>query len=454
MQKLKLWAPLVLLCITAPLFAGTYTVGGPTTTNNDDSCDIALLPAATLLLPYFEVDINNISGETTLFTVTNTTSVPQVAHVTLWSDYSYPVINFNLYLTGYDVQSINLYDVIVRGIIAPDLGTGSDISPEGEISDSINPKLNLDNCDELPGAIPSVYVNYMKKAFTEGTTPAFGSIAECTKIGGVHANATGYVTIDVARRCGIDFPNRQSYFEQDILWDNVFTGDFMQVHSTNNYAQGNPMVHIRAVPEGGVAQDRFGNSGAYHVNLNNTFYGHYEGGGKLNARQPLPARFAARWIDGGTSGFQTYYKIWREAKTNASTQCGGEYELKGGKIPVTEILMFDEEENPFMVSEPICCIGVSKELPASSMTPVSDKELYPPNPNGALAGWMYFNLDNAAGDNLASQNWIVTSMRAQGRFSTDVDTTALGNGCSPELPQSEIYNELGPTIGPSANVNP
>jgi hypothetical protein len=28
----------------------------PTSRNNDDTCDIALLPAATLLLPYFEVD--------------------------------------------------------------------------------------------------------------------------------------------------------------------------------------------------------------------------------------------------------------------------------------------------------------------------------------------------------------------------------------------------------------
>src|SRR6266550_1707987 len=78
-------------------------------------------PAATLLLPYFEVDAYAPigSGPTTLFTITNTSRYPQIAHVTLWTDWAFPVLGFNLFLTGYDVQAINLYDVIVRGIIAP-----------------------------------------------------------------------------------------------------------------------------------------------------------------------------------------------------------------------------------------------------------------------------------------------------------------------------------------------
>ena len=48
----------------APVPNATFSFGapgvaaGPTTTNNDDSCDIGVAPAATLLLPYFEVDFN------------------------------------------------------------------------------------------------------------------------------------------------------------------------------------------------------------------------------------------------------------------------------------------------------------------------------------------------------------------------------------------------------------
>src|SRR5689334_21479688 len=88
------------------------------TTNNDDSCDIGHYPAATLLLPYFEVETAT-RGVDTFFTITNVSRGPQIAHVTIWSDWSFPVLTFNIFLTGYDVQSISLYDVIANGVIAP-----------------------------------------------------------------------------------------------------------------------------------------------------------------------------------------------------------------------------------------------------------------------------------------------------------------------------------------------
>src|ERR1041385_4376142 len=101
--------------------AGTSTRRKPTTTDNDDSCDIALLPAATLLLPYFEVDFNSPAtiARTTLFVIQNTTATPQIVRVTLWTDWAYPMLTFNIFLTGYDVQGINLYDIFTRAIIAP-----------------------------------------------------------------------------------------------------------------------------------------------------------------------------------------------------------------------------------------------------------------------------------------------------------------------------------------------
>src|SRR5436309_3362904 len=101
-----------LLICASSLLADTVQ---PSTTNNNDSCDITVAPAATLLLPYFEVDTQAQigTGTTTLFTVTNASRYPQIAHVTVWTDWSFPVLNFNLFLTGYDVQGINLYDVIV-----------------------------------------------------------------------------------------------------------------------------------------------------------------------------------------------------------------------------------------------------------------------------------------------------------------------------------------------------
>src|SRR5881398_373624 len=99
------WLPLLLVVFTLPGLSVSAQ-----SRNNDDTCDVKVGPAATLLLPYFEVDVSGNSGQTTLFTVTNVSRYPQIARVTLWTDLAYPLFTFNLYLTGYDVQSINLAD--------------------------------------------------------------------------------------------------------------------------------------------------------------------------------------------------------------------------------------------------------------------------------------------------------------------------------------------------------
>ena len=91
--------------------AASAFAASPSTVNNDDSCDVTVAPAATLLLPYFEVDFVNRTQDT-VFTITNVTRLPQIAHVTIWTDWSYPVLTFNLYLTGYDVQGISIRQVL------------------------------------------------------------------------------------------------------------------------------------------------------------------------------------------------------------------------------------------------------------------------------------------------------------------------------------------------------
>src|SRR4051794_38061168 len=156
MRKLSVLALVATFLVAGSVFAAgltksanaTFTPGaitsggiaagaGPTTTNNDDSCDIGNAPAATLLLPYFEVDLGTAgTGRTTVFSVTNVSPYAQIAHVTLWTDWSFPVLDFNLFLTGYDVQPINLYDVIARGFIGSTTGTGlgSSQSPNARVS--------------------------------------------------------------------------------------------------------------------------------------------------------------------------------------------------------------------------------------------------------------------------------------------------------------------------------
>jgi hypothetical protein len=92
------------------------------------------------------------------------------------------------------------------------------------------------------------------------------------------------------------------------------------------------------------------------------------------------------------------------------------------------MVVFDEAEN-------VSTVDTELHLPATSILAAS------PMPNGALAGWTYFNLDRAGGDRVATQNWVTVSMRAQNRFSVDFEAVGLGNGCSPET--------SGTTIGPA-----
>lgn len=489
MKKLTTLALVAMFAIAGAAFAGERFAGieanatfanglGATTTNNDDSCDIGVTPAATLLLPYFEVDVANTAGtgQTTLFTITNTSRLPQIAHVTLWTDWSFPVLDFNIFLTGYDVQAINLYDIIVRGVVAPTAGTSATnrtISPLGAYSAPVNSNPNIlpaavaagGSCSSLPGALPTGLVDAVRAALTTGiynVTP--GGCGTSTRVGGTHANAIGYVTIDVANTCSTRLPDDPLYMTTELLFDNVLVGDFQQVNqstTTGNYAQGNPMVHIRAIPEGGAAGSVPG------TNLPYTFYDRYTNGivgfpRTVDRRQPLPSTFAARWIQGGSTGFSTDYKIWREGYSLGAQACNEG--ASNSAITVADIIRFDEAENPFgFASGTICSPCGPSGIPSTpeALRVSTGTSQFPSVTNAATAGWMYLNLNNGGsagysaaragfagpGVTRASQNWVVVSMFAEGRYSTDFDAAWLGNGCTPAI---------GATItpGPAANVTP
>src|SRR5579864_4712784 len=89
-------------------------------------CTADAVPGATLLLPFFEVDLGNPNGLTTLFAVNNASASAVLAHVVLWSDLSVPVLEFNVYLTGYDVQTVNLRDILVYGNLPQTASAGQD----------------------------------------------------------------------------------------------------------------------------------------------------------------------------------------------------------------------------------------------------------------------------------------------------------------------------------------
>ncbi|MFN2238185.1 MAG: hypothetical protein ABR524_02225 [Thermoanaerobaculia bacterium] len=431
----------------------TFATGSPTTTNNDDSCDIALQPAATLLLPYFEVEVNEprTTAKDTNFTIINTSRLPQIAHITLWTDWSFPVIDFNIFLTGYDVQAISLYDIIVRGQIPSTTSAKTPGSLSAANTTAANPSLtSVAGCTQLPGPIPGDLASAIRSALTVGTYPGFGCVVA---VGGNHPDiATGYATIDVARFCGTGLPTETAYFANEIGFDNVLTGDYMYINpdaASGNFAGGTPLVHIRAVPEG------LGAPAPY--NLPFTFYDRYNAGG-VDRRQPLPGTFAARYIAAGAETFDTDFQVWREGLEDPD--CTGLGNPSGNaNIEFTEFVRFDEQENPMtrqggVIVSPAPVEGGTEEAFSASI----NDALFPGDFTGTadLGGWMYMDLNNGGAPGFGyaatrpagrSQNWVTVSMSAEGRYSVLFDATALGNGCS-AAPLS------GDPIGPAVNVTP
>ena len=466
MRTLIAMATALSLLLAAPSFAARFPQAAPATTNNADSCDLGNFPAATLLLPYFEIDPAAPDQRTLLVTITNTSRQPQIAKVVLWTDYGYPVLDFNVFLTGYDVQALNLADVLVRGVIASPSGTSID-EPAGTASaaNTLNPNFAANvsaACAQglLPGRIPPSLLADVRNALTKGTATSCGT----SRVGGVHPFLTGYATIDVVATCSATVPTQEAYWNE-LLYDNVLAGDYQQLAPTadgapRGDATGNPLVQIRAVPAGGAA------GAIVATNLPLTFYGRLtpRGGARTrDRRQPLPSVFAARFVETSATpsseSFFTTLKIWREGVDGTGSSCSSY--LPNRALLVAEAVRFDEHENPSVYAPPVILdpsFRTTVTLPLTSSTSTSNTAVFPPLAGtGDAGGWLYLDLDVGsfrvgAPPGPRNQAWVTVSMGA-GLLATEVDATALGNGCSPS-PGTPIANNGNFPIGPLPDSNP
>ena len=84
----------------------------------------------------------------TLFSVNNASAAPTVAHVTLWTDFTIPTLDFDIFLTGYDVQTVNLRDLFVNGDVPVTADQARDPF------DDISPGGLDDDFDSWDGSIP------------------------------------------------------------------------------------------------------------------------------------------------------------------------------------------------------------------------------------------------------------------------------------------------------------
>jgi hypothetical protein len=418
------------------------------------------VPAATLLLPYFAVDLNpagtstgpvtNNTGITTLFSINNASATAVLAHVTLWTDESIPTLDFDVYLTGYDVQTINLRDIFFSGILPVTASAGQDpndtISPKGAISQDIN----FASCTgRLPLATPALSATllaHIRAAHTGGPSTVFSG--NCSGFNYGDNVARGYITVDTVNSCNLLFPNSAGYFTSVATFQNVLWGDYFYVNEGQNYASGSPLVHIEACNPGGGYTGYVGN-GAGNCPFapgDYTFYGRYVAGAGTDQREPLATTFATRYLNGGDFTGGTDLVVWRDSKTNGLSPAFGPFTC-GTNAPwfplnQQEVVAFDEQEHPTQ----ICIAAGSNVSPPLGTTETcfpletQDVSLAPgatgnpgnnPTPPYTF-GWLYLNLNTSTGGvfDPTAQAWVWTHMSANGRFDVGYPAVQLDNALS------------------------
>ncbi|MGH7987869.1 MAG: hypothetical protein ACREQX_16525 [Candidatus Binataceae bacterium] len=224
---------------------------------------IADTPGATLLLPYFEVDLKSRNGMTTRFTINNNDAAAALAHVTIWSDLAVPVFDFNVYLTGYDVVTIDLRDVL-NGILPQTASAGQDpnntISPKGSLSQDINfascsansttnPFPNALSIPSLPPfPLSQAQIAHLQNALT-GRPP---QLLNGMCAGFAHGDhiARGYITVDAIDACVALFPSDAGYFVQEgaglATLQNYLTGEVFYVNQKQKTAWGGDLARFMA----------------------------------------------------------------------------------------------------------------------------------------------------------------------------------------------------------------
>jgi hypothetical protein len=380
-------------------------------------------PAATLLLPYFEVDLAGPQGRTTLFSVNNAAPAAALAEVVLWTDLGVPTLSFQIYLTGYDVQTVNLRDIFATGTLPRTADRANDpqgdISPQGIFSQDIS----FPGCAGiLPYSqpiLPPTFLQHLRAAHTGGPSPIFSGKCSGRNLG--DNVARGYVTIDLIKGCTLLNPSDAGYYGSDGFIDNrnVLWGDSYQVDPDGHFASGDNLVRLEADPAAFAAGET-------------TFYGRFSGRSAVDAREPLATAWASRYLDGGPFTGGTSLVVWRDPGRPTETfDCGGRpawQPLGQGRVTV-----FDEEENADDVSNAAGEPGLFDF--AAGRIDIGDT-LAPPSP----FGWAFLDLGHATA---GGQSWVGTTFSASGLYSAGMEATALDSACAPNRCLSGEQAEIG-----------
>lgn len=363
---------------------------------------IDVAPASTLLYPYFEVDLANANGVTTLLAVHNSSATAILVHFTLWTDLGIPTQSFNSYLTGYDLQTINLRDILVNNLLPRTASAGQDpgdtISPKGTFSQDINfASCNAADPDDFgfgdDGPLPSYGLPPDSTGFLVAThladlqrahsgqplaTAVYGTVGRCQSVNLGDGILRGYVTADTINNCTTRIPTDPGYFVSggggDATNQNVMFGDFVIVDPSQNFAVGDLAVHVEA-----SASDPLTITPG-----NQSFYGRLTTPTTASNREALPTKFAAFWR---TDSDLVSWRDPAQLPPAGGFTCGS-FPAGGFPMGANLVQAFDTEEHPLAYAAGTAFRWAAGQDPVDAVTfPASAAE---------KGGWILVDLNETA----------------------------------------------------------
>ncbi|MES2935045.1 MAG: hypothetical protein V4805_16325 [Pseudomonadota bacterium] len=332
------------------------------------------VPAATLLLPYFEADLNNNNGVQTSIRVSNASASAGMLNVTLWSDWGIPTKSFGIYMTGYDTTEIDLR-LLFKGHLPRTADAGSDptnkISPKGSWSQDINFPGNGPAATPYTTLLSPTAIQNLAAAHTGLASGTFGGLCGSKAYG--DGIARGYVTIDDAN-VGSEIdemnPSTADYFDGSHAGNrNIWVGSYTMTNRNQRFVTTDAMVHIESSSFPGPA-----------ITAGNpTFYSRFNGvTNNIDLREPLSSVWDMRYLNGGGFTGGTRAVVWRDPVVNpAPVACGGGLPT-GFPFTMREIVAWDEQEtiaySPNSGGEPVAGSAsafpiVTQSVPTGPLSP-------------------------------------------------------------------------------------
>lgn len=456
------------------------------------------VPAASLLVPYFKVSRGGSTGGDipeggvdTMVAITNVSDINVIAHVTLWNKYSAAVLDFNVPMTGYDVATFRVRDIL-NGLLNvnaltqdPDFFAGSDdvcYNGYAFLGGHFRRFANPDPADAF-NAISTYAVPAYSGAFRtrvwdsldeSGDVSALGIGAgssykdndnpACGKTGvndGLSGDFSGYITIDVVNYCTNFFPSDASFYINDAIatagWGatgygpNVLMGDvfFVDPGQAAGNISGDPVVALEFDTRlSWTAEKTFYNryftaddSGLTPATVPAAY--RFVGDG----REPLGTSYAFRYFNDTDAGLNTWAVVWRSDRYQPTAAAPADRNLcdwlrgvtghPGFTINPIGIVTWDEDENSYTPS------GGG---PSGGDIPNPDKYVYlesqririagnsDMNPAGYQFGWTAWDFTPASSNFSYFQAHVAVEHTAPGAFvSVGHGATLLENDfvCTP-----------------------